>query len=114
MCTWYRHWANRISGIRHIHPAQLNSECLHMLGGGEGDALRTDSFWHDPESKKRGTTKPNCFFLVTEFRLTHCEASEYMVTLLYFLMNTQHSSGWKEEEREAAPSWAAGMVRSKG
>lgn len=76
MCTWYRHWAKLISGIRHIHPFQQNSECLHMLWGSEGDAVRTDSFWHDPESRGRGTTKPNCFFLVTEFRLTHCEASE--------------------------------------
>lgn len=76
MCTWYRHWAKLISGMRHIHPFQQNSECLHMLWEGEGDAVRTDSFWHDPESRGRGTTKPNCFFLVTEFRLTHCEASE--------------------------------------
>lgn len=76
MCTWYRHWAHLISGIRHIHPFQLSSEWLHMLWGGEGDEVRTDSFWHDPESRERDTTKPNCFFLVTECRLTHCEVSE--------------------------------------
>jgi len=87
---------------------------------GEGNAVRKDSFWHDPESRERGTTKVNCFFSITEFRVTHCETFDGGDTfgydrqhLSFFLMNTQHSCGREKEEEEAAHSYAAGMVRSK-
>lgn len=108
MCTWYKHWAHLISGVRHVHPFQLNSECLHMLWGGEGDAVRTDSFWHDSESRERGTTKPNCFLLVTEFRLTNCEASEggdncgYDNTALF--SNEYSALQWMERRRRRGHS----------
>lgn len=81
---------------------------------------RKDSFLPDSQSRGRGATKANCFFLITEFRLTHCrsfaggETFGYDSTSLFFPVNTQHSCGREKAKEESAPSCAAGMVRSKG
>lgn len=93
-----------------------SSERLRTLCRGEGHAVGKDSFWHDPESREKGTTNPTCFSLITEIRLTHFQRKRHLWVsqlLSSFLTNTQHSLGREKDGEEAAPSCALELSEAK-